>query len=235
MIKENSDYTKDKPSLLFLHGYGSFGKSFAPQIAFFKKDYNVYYPDMKGFGENKDMPYPYSLGDYAEEIKEYMSRNGIEKPCVVAHSFGARVAIKLAAENGEIFDKIVLTGAAGLKPKFSLKKAIKKTIFGIATKFVPKRKLSAFYSKDYRALSPVMKESFVKIVNENLDGLISHVKNPTLIIFGDKDKETPLYMAKRLNSGIENSKLVIFNGAGHFAFLDKPMKFNAEVKEFLLY
>lgn len=234
MIKENSDYTKDKPSLLFLHGYGADGKSFAPQITYLKKDYEVHYPDMTGFGDNAYMPYPYSLSDYAEEIKGYITRNGLYKPCVIAHSFGARVAIKLAAENSLLFDKLVLTGAAGLKPKFSLKKAVKKSLFGIAKKFVPKSRLSAFYSKDYRALSPVMKESFVKIVNENLDGLIERIENPTLIIFGDKDKETPLYMAKRLNAGIKKSKLVIFKDAGHFAFLDKPMKFNAEVKEFLL-
>ena len=56
------------------------------------------------------MEYPYSLSDYAEEVREYMQKNGIVKPHVIAHSFGARIAIKLAAEDPGLFDSIVLTG-----------------------------------------------------------------------------------------------------------------------------
>jgi pimeloyl-ACP methyl ester carboxylesterase len=54
------------------------------------------------------------------------------------------------------------------------------------------------------------------------------------LIFGENDKDTPLYMAKRFNSGIKNSKLVILKDAGHFAFVDKSIKFNLEMREFLL-
>ena len=79
-----------------------------------------------------------------------------------------------------------------------------------------------------------MKESFCKIVNEHLDGVLPYVKNRTLIVFGENDKETPLYMAERLHKGIENSELVVIKNAAHFCFIDKPLKFNGEVKEFLL-
>ena len=79
-----------------------------------------------------------------------------------------------------------------------------------------------------------MKQSFVKIVNEHLDGYLSSVETQTLIINGSLDKETPLYMAKKLNKNIKNSKLIVFKGCGHFCFIDKPNKFNMEVKEFLL-
>ena len=53
-------------------------------------------------------------------------------------------------------------------------------------------------------------------------------------LFGENDKETPIYMAKRLFNGIENSRLIILSKAGHFCFIDKPAKFNTEVREFLL-
>ena len=99
---------------------------------------------------------------------------------------------------------------------------------------LPPEKLIKYYSSDYRALDGVMRESFKKIVGEYLDGEINKIKNPTLIIFGEKDSETPVYMAKRLNRGINDSKMVIIKDAGHFAFIDNPVKFNWEVKEFLL-
>ena len=217
-----------------MHGYLASSKTFSYQLAYFKKYFQVFCFDLKGFGENLDMPYPYSLDDYIKEVKTFLNDNNIVKPHVIAHSFGCRIAIKMAAEDPQIFDKMVLTGAAGLKPKNSVKKAIRRTAFKVAKRFIPKEKLTKFYSKDYQTLSPVMQDSFKKIVNEHLDGYLNKIENQTLLIFGRCDKETPLYMAKRLNKGIKNSKLSIYDNAGHFCFIDKSAKFNVEVKEFLL-
>lgn len=233
IIKNGKAFTKEKKDLLFLHGYLSSGKSFSYQIPFFDKDFRVFAPDLKGFGDNAGMEYPYSLNDYVKEVKEYIKSNGLNKPHVIAHSFGARIAIKLASEDGGLLDKIVLTGAAGLKPRRKIGYYIKKGVFKTLKLIVPKEKLSSFYSCDYNNLSPVMKESFIKIVNEHLDCLLPKIENETLLVFGEDDKETPLYMARRLNKGIKNSKLTVIRGAGHFAFIDKPFRFNTEVREFL--
>jgi pimeloyl-ACP methyl ester carboxylesterase len=180
------------------------------------------------------MEYPYALDDYVNELVQFTKKHGIEKPHVLAHSFGARVVLKTAYRYPDFFDKIVLTGAAGLKNKFSIKKKTKKLAFKLLKHFVKREKLKWFYSPDYLALDSVMKKSFVKIVGENLDYTLPFIKNQTLLIFGENDKDTPLYMAKRFNSGIKNSKLVILKDAGHFAFVDKSIKFNLEMREFLL-
>lgn len=218
---------------MFLHGYLSSGKSFAYQIPFFEKEFRVFAPDLKGFGENAGMEHPYSLDDYVEETLRYIKVNGLNKPHVIAHSFGARIAVKAAAENPEAFGRLVLTGAAGLKPKRKIGYYIKKGAFKTLKLFVPKEKLVRFYSEDYNKLSPVMKESFIKIVNEHTDGYLPYVKNRTLIIFGENDTETPLYMARRFNERIDGSRLVVIKDAGHFSFIDKPVRFNTEVREFL--
>ena len=97
-----------------------------------------------------------------------------------------------------------------------------------------KEKLEFLFSSDYNKLNGVMKDSFSKIVSEYLDDYLERITNQTLIVFGSKDKETPIYMAKRLKQKIKNSSLKIFEGAGHFCFIDKPLKFNMEVGEFLL-
>ena len=60
------------------------------------------------------------------------------------------------------------------------------------------------------------------------------IKNKVLIIFGSNDRETPLYMARKLNKNIKNSSVYIMSGCGHFCFIDNPYYFNALVKEFLL-
>ncbi len=212
----------------------SSGNSFARQIHYFKRDFNVFAPDLKGFGNNTGMEKPYSLDDYIKEVKEYKYKHGLVSPHIIAHSFGGRIAIKACAEDGSFCDKLVLVGAAGLKPKDTLLKKGKRVAFNLLKKFVSKDKLKFFYSKDYLALDGVMRESFQKIIKEHLDDKIGAIKNPTLVIVGENDKETPVYMAKRLFNGINDSRLIIINGAGHFCFIDKPAKFNTEVREFLL-
>lgn len=235
-IENSQDFTQKpkKRDLLFLHGYLSNGQSFNLQKNYFSPYFNVYAPDLKGFGENLGMEYPYSLDDYCREVREYIQDNGLNSPSVIAHSFGGRITLKLASTNPNLFSKLILVGCAGLKPKLTLKKAVKKCAFSLLKNFLSKEKLKGFYSKDYLMLSPVMQQSFKKIVNEHLDYTLKDIKNQTLICFGEKDSETPLYMAKRLNRGIKNSGLLILKNAGHFCFIDNPLKFNMEVKEFLL-
>ena len=207
------------------------GSIFDSQIKFFSRYYDCFAPDLKGFGGNK-MEYPYSLDDYIADVREYMYKNGLESPDVIAHSFGGRITLKMCYQKE--FGKIVLTGSAGLKPKRKIKYYVKKGVFNVLKTFVPRGKLGAFYSKEYNALNGVMKESYKKIVSEHLDYTLKGIENKTLIIFGEDDKETPIYMAKKLNREIANSRLVILKGAGHFCFLEKPNAFNMEVREFLL-
>ena len=74
-------------------------------------------------------------------------------------------------------------------------------------------------SEDYRALDDVMKITFKNVVNLYLDNLLPAVNCPALIIWGRYDKDTPLYMAKRLKKGIKDSGLIILEG-GHYSYLD---------------
>ena len=216
-----------------LHGYGANKESFIGQIRFFSRYFKVVAVDMSGFGGNPPMTYAYSLDDYAAEIKRVIDELGDDKIIVMAHSFGARVAVRLLRDEKRI-DKLIFTGAAGLKPRRSVRYGLKRALFLLLKNFVPKDRLVCFYSSDYRSLSPIMRESFKKIVADNLDEEYAAIKIRTLLIFGENDKETPLYMARRMNALMENSELTVINGAGHFAFVDKPAEFNGAVLSFLL-
>lgn len=217
-----------------LHGYLADSNSFVYQKQFFERYFKVYAPDFKGFGSNVGMEYPYSLDDYSRDLVNFIKTNGLEKPHVIAHSFGARVVLKTLGKYPELFDKLVITGGAGLKPRTTPVKFIKKTAFKVLKPLLGKDRLKSFYSADYQRLAPVMQESFKMVVGETFDKELPKIENQTLLIFGDKDKETPLYMAKRFHKGLKNSRLSVYSGAGHFCFLDCPLKFNTEVREFLL-
>lgn len=208
-------------------------ESFVRQTEFFKRYYRVIAPDFTGFGKSKKMSYAYNLDDFVLEIKNLLDEINASKVDVIAHSFGARVALKLSLTDNRI-NKMVLTGAAGIKPKRSLKYHFKVFIFKAYKKLFKNGKFKGFESADYKMLSGIEKKSFVLIVNEHLDDILKDINNDTLILSGDKDSETPPYMQKRLNKKLKNSKLTFIKGAGHFAFVSNPYEFNLKAREFLL-
>lgn len=187
---------------------------------------------MTGFGKADQPAYPYSLEDYKNEVFEYLYKFGLKNVSVVAHSFGARVALKCELHK-PTFKKAVLTGAAGLKPRFNAKTFVKKTYYKAVKNFLSEEKRLKFYSDDYKNSSPIMRQSFIKIVNETFDGKLNAINLKTLIVVGSDDKTTPPYLAKRFHRGLKNSSLAIIKNAGHFAFLDRPDVFNEAAFGFL--
>ena len=215
-----------------MHGYLSNKESFNYQIEYFSRFFRVIAIDITGFGQSKKLPFAYSLNDYVLDIVSVIKELKLESFHLIAHSFGGRIAIRLANLNVGV-NKLVLTGSAGLKPKRSLKYYFKIYYYKLIKKFLTEKGKSKFGSKEYRLLSGYDKESYYKIVNEYLDGEINKIKCKTLIVFGENDLETPKYMAKKLSSDIINSSLYLIKGAGHFCFLEKPSEFNVIVNEFL--
>lgn len=172
--------------------------------------------DFYGFGKTPHPDYPLTVKDYAAGVLELMDKLNIEKATLVGHSFGGRVAIYIAAKYPEKVEKLVLVDSAGIKPRRGIKYRLKILLHKILKKFGKGLK----GSKDYRALSPVMKKTFQNVVNYDETYLLSDITADTAIFWGDKDKDTPLYMARKLNKKNKSSHLFLLTNAGHFSYLD---------------
>ena len=218
--------------MLFLHGYLSSKEAFLYQIRYFSAFYRVTAIDFLGFGASGKLSEPFSVSDYANWLKETMQTLGIRKPHVVAHSFGCRVAVKTASTDSEAFDKIILTGPAGIIINRGFVYQCKVKTYRAVKKLFPKFAEKRFGSKEYRSLSPIMKESYKKIVNEDLREDAKKVKNPVLIIHGKADTTTTHREATIYLNSFPSAKLIQTDG-GHFAFLDNPTTFNLISEEFL--
>lgn len=229
---------RENLAVVFLHGWGGSSSSWGiiPKIlsgfGFF-----CVVVDFPGFGESETPTKAYGVIDYKEELKSIIKELGLSRFCLVGHSFGGRVAIKLASQEDGVI-KLVLVDSAGVKPKQTIKTKIairkykrlkKKVVDGK----LDSRVLDSFGSSDYKLLSPIMKQSFVKIVNEDLINDAKNIKTKTLLIWGKKDEDTPLYMAKKLKKAIVGSSLIVYD-AGHFAYLDKINNFIDDLYLFLI-
>ena len=217
---------------MFLHGYMSSKEAFTQQIAYFSRFYRVTAIDFVGFGKSKPLETPFSVGDYVAWLNEVTYLLRLKKPSVVAHSFGCRVAIKAAAQDNGLFNKLILTGAAGVILRRGLGYRLKVSAYRCLKKFAPAFAERRFGSAEYRTLSPVMKESYKKIVNEDLRACAKKVKNPVLIIQGKEDTVTPIKAAQAYLASFPSATLRVMDG-GHFAFAEKALAFNLITEEFL--
>ncbi len=217
--------------LVMLHGYLSSKESFYPQIAYFSKFYRVTALDFPAFGGADPIPYAYSVSDYADWTEEALNALGIAFPRVIAHSFGGRVAVKCLSR-GEIFDRAVLCGCAGIRPERTLKYKMRVRAYRIAKKIAPAYAEKKFGSPEYRSLSPLMRESYKKIVNEDLREDAKKISRPVLFINGEKDGETPPSSAEIYAACVKDGRTLVLQNCGHFAHLDDPLAFNLAAEEF---
>lgn len=217
--------------MLFLHGYLSSKEAFLGQINYFSRFYRVTALDFLGFGEAEPLTQPFSVDDYAAWLDNAMTKLRLRNPYVIAHSFGCRVAIKLASQKQTAFKKMLLTGPAGVIMNRGLGYHIKVKAYRAVKKIAPKYAERNFGSAEYRNLSPVMKESYKKIVNEDLRVCAGQVRVETLLVVGKGDTVTPKKEAEAYLKAFPSAKLREMEG-GHFAFAEDPVAFNLIAEEF---
>ncbi len=229
--------------IVLLHGWGANSQAFTGIIQHLQKSFTVYALDLPGFGQSPAPADIWGTEEYAKCVAEFMKQKGIEKPILLGHSFGGRLCLHLGS--WDIPRKIILVDAAGLKPKRSWQYYIKVYSYKMAKRLfmLPVLKnyrqvvLDRFTkntgSSDYQAAQGVMRPIFVKVVNEDLIDLLPKIKAPTLLIWGDQDQETPLSFARTMEKKIPDAGLVVFPGAGHFSYLDRPNDFAVIINDFL--
>ena len=227
---QNAFGVKNNENIVFLHGWGGNATAFlfvAKRLAM--QGYNCILPEFAGFGDTPEPNCPYTVKDYAQDVLKLLNDLKIESAVFVGHSFGGRVAIEIAAESPNIMKKLVLVDSAGCRPRRKPQYYFKVLLHKILRKLGFEGLKG---SSDYRMLSPVMKQTFKNVVNYFQDKQTVKIKIPTAIFWGKYDKETPPYMAKRLQRNIADSQVFWLNG-GHFAYIDDSFSFVSILKSFL--
>ena len=223
-----------------------FGKSEEPQDSWSVDDYCDFVEEFVQWMLKSDSSEGVRKQTGAVIVSE--PSTGQEKKVILAgHSHGGRVLIKLLGGRELPFEvsKLILIDSAGLVPektpeqlrKIKRYKMGKKLLSLPPVKLLFPNALEKFQSKsgsaDYRSASPIMRQSMVKVVNEDVREYLDKIKTETLLVWGDKDTATPLSDGKYMESKIPGSGLAVLPGAGHFSFLDNQYQFLAVMKSFL--
>lgn len=236
--------------VVLLHGWGCDGKLMAPVAQALADGARVLSIDFPAHGASSRPPEPWGVPEFAACVRELLIQEDFLPCAVVAHSFGGRVTLWLASEYPDMFTRIVLTGAAGIpgRPTEEGKKraatykrlrglceGVKKMkVFGSLPEKAEEALRQKYGSRDYNALDAEMRKTFVRVVNQDLSPCLPRIQQPTLLLWGTQDTETPLWMGQQMEKEIPDAALIPLEGGSHFAYLEQAARFNAIVRNFLL-
>ncbi len=214
---------------IFLHGWGGDLQSFGVvQKALFVDSYNF---DLYGFGSS-EMPKPFfDTYEYAKQIYLFLISKNIKKINIVCHSFGFRLALVLTACFDLDVGKIIATGGAGVGLKKSFYVRFKIILYKFLKRIIISQKCKnilhkVFSSVDYKsAKTNAMKETFKKVVSQDLTYLLDDIKCDVVLFWGRHDKSTPISVAKTLTKRLASIRLIVDERGDHFVYLKNISQF----------
>ena len=222
------------------------------------KDFRVIAPDMVGFGftERPD-GVEYGLRTWVDQTLGLMDALGLERVSLVGNSFGGSIALRLAAENPDRVDRLVLMGSMGVS--FPITEGLDR-VWGYTPSFENMRRvLDVFaYSRElvddelaevrYRgSIQPGFQEAFSAMFPADENGSrqrwveamttpedrIRALQHRTLIVHGREDQVIPVQNSYTLEHLLDNADLSVFSHCGHWSMIERTADFNRQVRDFL--
>jgi len=228
--------------VVVLHGWGASLEAVAPIVDSLAAETEVLALDLPGFGESDDPPGVWGSDDYADFVAALLAHEGIDRCHLVGHSRGGAIAICIASARPELVDRIVLCDSAGLRPKrgmgYRLRVGLAKLgrllgLLGPPGRRLQERIRGRVASADYLEASEAMRGTFRRVIAEDLSERLPLVASSCLLVWGSEDADTPLWMGERMEQLLPDGALVVLDGAGHYAYADRPAVFARTVRHFL--
>jgi pimeloyl-ACP methyl ester carboxylesterase len=240
------------PVLVLLHGLGGNTANWAFNVPALAQKFRIVVPDQIGFGRS-DKPFiNYRIATYVDFLDKFLSELKIERASLVGNSMGGWVAASYAIKYPARVERVVLADAAGFAPpkEFNLSelsglnpstrdemRRLATLVFYNKALFTSDAAVDVMLAARMSAGDGYTIERLVESIyrgEDMLDGRLSALKQPTLILWGREDGLTPFAReGERFKQGIPHAQLVIFEQCGHVPQVEKAAEFNAAVLKFL--
>ena len=241
------------PSLVLLHGFTQDSRIWKSQIENLSKDFTVIAWDAPGAGQSADPSENFDIGEYSDCLKGLLDSISVKKAHILGLSWGGLLAQEFYFRYPTYVISLVLadtyagwTGSLSDSiAKIRLTSCIKDSSLP-PNEFVPKY-LSGMFSDSPPQIAKVELANIMSdthplgfrvmakaLAIADTRSLLPTISVPTLLIWGDTDKRSPINVAHQLHDLIPNSILEIISNAGHVSNMEKPEQFNKIVKDFCL-
>lgn len=236
-ISIREDIQGEGEPVLMVHGWGASIDLLQPLAQRLSRlGYRCFMLDLPGFGDSEEPPTAYTVSDFAAFCLAYMDHHRLPAAHYFGHSLGGRIGLVLAANHGERIKTLALSNSAGIRIKPPLHRRMRLNVYKFlraglqaagassAAQLLREKYNRRYGSADYMAASPVMRQTLINVVNQDLLEFAARIRTPTILIWGDQDVETPLWMGRKLEDTIPDAALIVHEGAGHYAYLEFPAK-----------
>ena len=241
--------------LILVHGanvYNS-GAVWAHIMHPLAEHFRVLAPDCLNWGPSDVFQQEFSFAYLVDHIREFMDALDIEKANLAGHSMGGWIATLFAYESPDRLNKVVLSSAGGVetRPLESMvewqppsEEQVRKTMGARVPTLPPEINGDKLVQEVLdKVKDPEHVQGFQNVMRHmsnpltrsryNTTRRLPYIKTPSLILWGTDDHTNDVRMAKVMNDGIPNSKVVTFEGAGHGTFQERPEDWTRAVIEFL--
>lgn len=228
--------------LLLLHGWRQPASSLLGAVNTLLPQHEVIGLDTPGNGLAPVPPATWGVVDYVNAVAAFMAAQPAKPTIIVCHSFGCRLAMRLAAARAPWLAGVAVVGGHGLRPIRPLHKKIKlwsivriTKIFGALDRALGtglKAKWAGkFGSADYKT-SDGMRDVFIRVINDDVQPLLHNVNIPVLLLYGAHDTETPPAMGRKFNKLLLSSEYIELPNDDHYTVLTSPVV-ATRIKEFV--
>ncbi len=222
---------ENKISLILVHGLGMSGNYFIPLAEKLKKNFNVFIPDLPGFGESEKPAEILNIKELSYFIAEYIKLKNINKPVLVGNSMGCQIIAEITAGSNSIASKIILQGPTIAPNQNSLSQQLVKFIRNIPEE---KFSLKIIAVKNYFS-SGIWRiyKTFRLAQRNNIEENLLKIEIPTLIVRGEDDPIVDAGWAEEAVKKLKRGKLVTLKNASHAGNYDEPEEFSKIIKNFI--
>jgi pimeloyl-ACP methyl ester carboxylesterase len=233
--------------LLILHGAGG-NRAWLQYMQLLSQRFQVYVPDHPGFGKSDQPEWISSVPDLACFYLWALEDLGLSRLRVMGFSMGGWLAAEMAVMCPHLIERMVLVGAAGVKPTqgeitdiFLLSPAEMTAKMFYDTKQAPEYEqlYGAQPTSEEQDLLTRNREMAARITwkpymhDPRLPPLLRRLRMPTLIVWGRHDAIVPVNCGELYHQNLRGSQLVIMEQCGHVPQIEKPQEFVNIVSEFL--
>lgn len=222
-------------AVALVHGLSGSSRWWARNIRGLSAHYRVLVPDVVGFGRSRlaaaalpDVP------ALAAVLGEWLSFAAGGPAHLVGHSMGGQLAIHVAARSGEHVKRLVLVDAAGL-PRPLTPRHVTRFAYEMAPPwqwgdptFLPVMLGDALSAGPWNVMRALR-----HILRDDVRPLLPDIRQPTLVLWGERDSIIPPLHGEEMRRLIPGSRLLVLRGTYHNPMVDAPQAFNEAVLAFL--
>ena len=242
----------DGEPLVLLHGFLCDSRCWRAQLTGLADQFRLVAWDAPGAGLSSDPPESFTVTQWAQTLAEFLDVTGIRRAHFLGLSWGGMLAQEFYRLYPVRVDHLILADTyAGWKGSLPGEAVARRRARCYRDAFRPKDEVvgewvpTEFFSNATQELAREMAEVVADfhpygfklmakaLADTDTSSVLSTIKAPTLLLWGEGDQRSPLSVAKQFHAAVPHSKLEVIRGAGHVSNMENPDQFNASVRRFL--